>query len=91
MPTLSRCGSTAPLCGSINTGWVRKGDSTSSGRSQGDPSTQISVRVDALGHRVRFVLLPIPRHNRMGVAPVLAGVECEVRMADRDDSEMSRW
>ena len=39
--------------------------------------------VDALGNLVDFVLLPGQRHDLIGVAPLLDGVEFEALIADR--------
>ena len=60
------------------------------GRSRGGPSTKISVMVDALGNLVEFVLLPGQRHDLIGVAPLLDGVEFEALIADKayDSNEL---
>ena len=44
------------------------------GRSRGGLTTKIVALVDALGNRVRFVLLPGQRHDTIGVPPLIEGV-----------------
>ena len=46
--------------------------------------------VDALGNLVEFVLLPGQRHDLIGVAPLLDGVEFEALIADKayDSNEL---
>lgn len=39
--------------------------------------------VDALGNLARFVLLPGQRHDSIGVAPLIAGVEFDALLADK--------
>ena len=71
--------------------WGKRGTrSQAIGRSRGGPSTKISVMVDALGNLVEFVLLPGQRHDLIGVAPLLDGVEFEALIADKayDSNEL---
>ena len=64
--------------------WGKRGTrSQAIGRSRGGPSTKISVMVDALGNLVDFVLLPGQRHDLIGVAPLLDGVEFDALIADK--------
>ena len=53
--------------------------------AQGGPRTQISVRSTPWATLVRFVWLAGPRRDLMGVPLLLARVECEALIADRDD------
>jgi transposase len=46
-------------------------------------TTQILTLTDAWGNLVRFVLLPGQRHDTVGVAPLIAGVEFEGFIADK--------
>ena len=39
--------------------------------------------VDALGHLVRFILLPGQRHDTIGVAPLIAGLSFDALLADK--------
>ena len=71
--------------------WGKRGTrSQAIGRSRGGPSTKISVMVDALGNLVDFALLPGQRHDLIGVAPLLDGVEFEALIADKayDSNEL---
>src|SRR3954451_16094701 len=43
------------------------------GRSKGGLTTKILALTDALGHRVRFVLLPGQRFDTVGVPPLIDG------------------
>jgi transposase len=53
------------------------------GRSRGGLTTKIVALVDALGNLVRFVLLPGQRHDSIGVAPLISGVEFGALLADK--------
>ena len=44
------------------------------GRSRGGLTTKIVALVDALGHLVRFILLPGQRHDSVGVQPLIESV-----------------
>ena len=91
MPASRTRSLTAPSCGFTNTVPGQKGThSQAIGRSRGGPSTKISVRTDALGNLVDFVLLPGQGHDLIGVAPLLDGVECEALIADKayDSNEL---
>jgi transposase len=46
-------------------------------------TTKILALTDALGNLVRFVLLPGQRHDTVGVAPLIQGVEFEGLIADK--------
>jgi len=46
-------------------------------------TTKILALTDALGNLVRFVLLPGQRHDTVGVAPLIEGVEFEGLVADK--------
>jgi transposase len=46
-------------------------------------TTKILALTDALGNPVRFVLLPGQRHDTVGVAPLIAGVEFDGLIADK--------
>jgi transposase len=45
-------------------------------------TTKILALTDALGNLVRFVLLPGQRHDTVGVAPLIEGVEFDGLIAD---------
>ena len=53
------------------------------GGSRGGLTTKIVALVDALGNLVRFVLLPGQRHDSVGVAPLITGVEVGALIADK--------
>ena len=53
------------------------------GRSRGGLTTKIVALVDALGNRVRFVLLPGQRHDSAGVAPLLEDLDFAALLADK--------
>ncbi len=53
------------------------------GRSRGGLTTKIVALVDALGNLARFVLLPGQRHDSVGVAPLITGVEFGALIADK--------
>jgi transposase len=53
------------------------------GRSRGGLTTKIVALVDALGHLVRFVLLPGQRHDSLGVEPLINGIDCAARLGDK--------
>lgn len=46
-------------------------------------TTKILAVVDALGNLGRFILLPGQRHDSVGVAPVLEGIEFSALLADK--------
>ena len=46
-------------------------------------TTKILALTDALGNLVRFVLLPGQRHDTVGVAPLIEGVEFGALIADK--------
>ena len=46
-------------------------------------TTKILALTDALGNLVRFLLLPGQRHDTVGVAPLIQGVEFEALIADK--------
>jgi transposase len=46
-------------------------------------TTKILALTDALGNLVRFSLLPGQRHDSIGVAPLIEGVEFEGLIADK--------
>jgi transposase len=46
-------------------------------------TTKILALTDALGNLVRFVLLPGQRHDTVGVAPLIEGVEFDGLIADK--------
>ncbi len=46
-------------------------------------TTKIVALVDALGNLARFVLLPGQRHDSIGVAPVIAGLDFDALLADK--------
>jgi transposase len=46
-------------------------------------TTKIVALVDALGNRVRFVLLPGQRHDSVGVAPLLTDLDFDALLADK--------
>ena len=52
-------------------------------RSRGGPTTKILALADALGNSVHFVLLPGQRHDTVGVAPLIEGVEFGGLIADK--------
>src|SRR5215208_4384443 len=53
------------------------------GRSRGGLTTKIVALVDALGTLVRFVLLPGQRHDSVGVAPLLTGLDFGALLGDK--------
>jgi transposase len=46
-------------------------------------TTKIVAMVDALGNLVRFVLLPGQRHDTVGVAPLIAGIDFGALLGDK--------
>jgi transposase len=46
-------------------------------------TTKIVALVDALGNLARFVLLPGQRHDSIGVAPLITGVDFDALLADK--------
>ena len=46
-------------------------------------TTKIVALVDALGNLVRFVLLPGQRHDSVGVAPLISGIEFGALLGDK--------
>ena len=75
MERLSGCISTVPAQGGPQTQAI--------GRSPGGLTTKILAVVDALGHLGRVILLPGQRHDSVGVAPVLDGIELFALLADK--------
>ena len=53
------------------------------GRSRGGLTTKIVALVDALGALVRFVLLPGQRHDTVGAAPLIEGIEFGALLGDK--------
>ena len=53
------------------------------GRSRGGLTTKIVALVDALGNLARFLLLPGQRHDSIGVAPLIEGIDFEALLADK--------
>ena len=53
------------------------------GRSRGGLTTKIVALVDALGTLARFVLLPGQRHDSVGVAPLIDGIEIAALIGDK--------
>jgi transposase len=53
------------------------------GRSRGGLTTKIVALVDALGNLARFVLLPGQRHDSIGAAPLLDGIEIDALIGDK--------
>jgi transposase len=53
------------------------------GRSRGGLTTKIVALVDGLGNLARFVLLPGPRHDSIGVAPLIEGIEIGALIGDK--------
>jgi len=53
------------------------------GRSRGGLTTKIVALVDVLGSVARFVLLPGHRHDRIGVEPLITGVDFSALIADK--------
>ena len=53
------------------------------GRSRGGLTTKIVALVDALGALVRFVLLPGQRHDTVGVAPLIEGIDFGALLGDK--------
>jgi len=75
MEPSSGCTSTAPAQGGTQAQAI--------GRSRGGLTSKIVAVVDALGNPGRFVLLPGQRHDSVGVAPVLEGLEFAALLADK--------
>ena len=46
-------------------------------------TTKIVALVDALGTLTRFVLLPGQRHDSIGVAPLITGIDFDALLADK--------
>ena len=46
-------------------------------------TTKIVALVDALGNLARFVLLPGQRHDSIGVAPLIAGIDFNALLGDK--------
>ncbi|WP_189622647.1 IS5 family transposase, partial [Novosphingobium colocasiae] len=53
------------------------------GRSRGGMTTKIVALTDALGNLVRFELLPGNRHDTIGVAPLIAGIDLGALLGDK--------
>ena len=75
MERSSGCISTAPAQGGTQAQVI--------GRSRGGLTTTILAVVDARGNLGRFILLPGQRHDSVGVAPVLDGIEVSALLADK--------
>ena len=66
--------------------WHRRKGGTQNqaiGRSRGGLTTKIVALVDALGNLTRFLLLPGQRHDSIGVAPLIEGIDFEALLADK--------
>ncbi len=46
-------------------------------------TTKILALTDALGNRVRFILLPGQRHDSIGAEPILQGLDFDALLADK--------
>ena len=46
-------------------------------------TTKIVALVDALGNLARFVLLPGQRHDSLGVAPLITGIDFQALLGDK--------
>lgn len=46
-------------------------------------TTKIVALVDALGNLTRFLLLPGQRHDSIGVAPLITGIDFEALLGDK--------
>ena len=46
-------------------------------------TTKILALVDALGNRVRFILLPGQRYDTVGVPPLIDGIAFDALIADK--------
>src|SRR3954467_11760662 len=53
------------------------------GRSRGGLTTKIVALVDGLGNLARFVLLPGQRHDSIGAAPLIEGIEIGALIGDK--------
>jgi transposase len=53
------------------------------GKSKGGWTTKILALTDALGNLVAFELLPGKRHDTIGVAPLIDGVNFDALLADK--------
>jgi transposase len=53
------------------------------GRSRGGLTSKVVALVDALGNLARFVLLPGQRHDGIGVAPLIEGVDFGALLGDK--------
>jgi len=62
---------------------VRGAQNQAIGRSRGGLTTKILALVDALGNLSRFVLMPGQRHDSVGVAPLIEGIDFEALLADK--------
>ncbi|MFD1880663.1 IS5 family transposase [Paracoccus pacificus] len=65
------------------TGLKRGTRSQAIGKSKGGWTTKILALTDALGHLVRFVLLPGHRFDTVGVAPLIDGIVFDAILADK--------
>ena len=65
------------------TGLKRKTQSQATGKSKGGWTTRILALTDALGHLVRFVIMPGHRFDTFGVAPLIKGVRFDALLADK--------
>lgn len=59
------------------------------GISRGGWTTKIVALTDALANLVRFVLLPGNRHDTLGVAPLIEGIEMGALLGDK--AHDSNW
>ena len=76
--------STAPSSGSTSMAPAQGGTQNQAiGRSRGGLTTKIVALVDALGNLTRFLLLPGQRHDSIGVAPLIEGIDFEALLADK--------
>ena len=46
-------------------------------------TTKIVALIDALGNLTRFVLLPGQRHESIGVAPLISGIDFDAMLGDK--------
>src|SRR3954468_11688639 len=76
---------TAPSSASTSMGQVPRGGTSRQaiGRSRGGLTTKIVALVDGLGNLARFVLLPGQRHDTLGTAALIAGIEIGALIGDK--------
>ena len=58
-------------------------ESQATGKSKGGWTPKILALTDALGNRVRLVLLPGNRFDTVGVAPLIRGIKFDAMLADK--------